>query len=72
MTTETWWDMETLKQETKESRPWIMANMIKNEKVWQEIEPFSHKPKHNNDEYRFIGPNMQQYLIDNFKSLKEG
>lgn len=72
MTTDTWWDMETLIRESKESRKWIMANMINNEKVWREIESFSHKPKYHNDTYRFVGPDMQQYLIDNFKNLKEG
>lgn len=71
MTTKTWWNMEDLINESNESRPWIMANMIKNELVWSEIEPFSYRPKHNNDEYRFVGPKMQDYLIENFKRLKE-
>ena len=72
MTTKTWWNMADLEFESNESRKWIMTNLIKNEIVWSEIKGFSHKPKHNNDEYRFVGPYMQQYLIDNFKKLKEG
>ncbi|HIW38829.1 MULTISPECIES: DUF771 domain-containing protein [Staphylococcus] len=72
MTTKTWWNMEDLMNESNESRKWIMNNLIKNENVWSEIKDFSYLPKHNNDEYRFVGPYMQQYLIDNFKNLKEG
>lgn len=72
MTTKTWWNMEDLMNESNESRKWIMNNLIKNEVVWSEIKDFSHLPKHSNDEYRFVGPYMQQYLIDNFKKLKEG
>ncbi|MDT3959497.1 DUF771 domain-containing protein [Staphylococcus kloosii] len=71
MTTKTWWGMDDLINESNESRKWIMTNMIKNETIWSEIESFSHKPKHNNDEYRFIGSKMQNYLIENFKRLKE-
>lgn len=70
--TKAWWSMDDLINESNESRPWIMTNMIKNEKVWDEIESFSYLPKHNNDEYRFVGPYMKQYLIENFKKLKEG
>jgi phage pi2 protein 07 len=72
MTTKTWWNMQDLINESNESRKWIMDNLIKNDVIWSEIEPFSYKAKHNNDEYRFVGPEMQDYLIENFKRLKEG
>lgn len=38
--TKAWWSMDDLINESNESRPWIMTNMIKNEKVWDEIENF--------------------------------
>ncbi|RIN43306.1 DUF771 domain-containing protein [Staphylococcus succinus] len=72
MTTKTWWSMEDLMNESNESRKWIKDNLFKNEDVWKEIESFSYLPKHNNDEYRFIGTKMRSYLENNFKRLKEG
>ncbi|MDW5472020.1 DUF771 domain-containing protein [Staphylococcus equorum] len=71
ITNKTWWNMEDLMYETNESRNWLMNNLIKNEVIWPEIEPFTYLPKHNNDEYRFISREMQTYLIENFKRLKE-
>ncbi len=72
MTTKTWWSMEDLMNESNESRKWIKDNLFKNEDVWKEIESFSYLPKHNNDEYRFVGTKMRSYLENNFKRLKEG
>lgn len=72
MTTKTWWSMEDLMNESNESRKWIKDNLFKNEDVWKEIESFSYLPKHNNDEYRFVGAKMRSYLEKNFKRLKEG
>ncbi len=72
MTTKTWWSMEDLMNESNESRKWIKDNLFKNEDVWKEIESFSYLPKHNNDEYRFVGAKMRSYLENNFKRLKEG
>ncbi|RIL22681.1 DUF771 domain-containing protein [Staphylococcus gallinarum] len=72
MTTKTWWSMEDLMNESNESRKWIKDNLFKNEDVWKEIESFSYLPKHNNDEYRFVGTKMRNFLENNFKRLKEG
>ncbi|WP_436879348.1 DUF771 domain-containing protein [Staphylococcus arlettae] len=71
LSTKTWWNMEDLMNESNESRKWIMNNLIKNKEIWKEIEHFSYLPKHNNDEYRFVGIKMRQYLENNLKRLKE-
>ncbi|MBF7022534.1 DUF771 domain-containing protein [Staphylococcus kloosii] len=68
--TKTWWSMDDLMNESNESRKWIKDNLIKDEEVWKEIESFTHLPKHNNDEYRFVGTKMKRFLEDNFKKLK--
>ncbi|MEN3089074.1 MAG: hypothetical protein ABC378_04450 [Staphylococcus pseudoxylosus] len=39
--------------------------------MWKEIENFSHLPKYNNDEYRFVGSKMRQFLENHLKRLKE-
>ncbi|PTI41779.1 hypothetical protein BU120_12265 [Staphylococcus xylosus] len=69
--TKTWWSMEDLIYESNESRKWLINNLIKNTEIWKEIENFSHLPKYNNDEYRFVGNKMRQFLENNLKRLKE-
>lgn len=69
--TKTWWSMEDLMNESNESRKWLIDSLIKNAEIWKEIESFAHLPKHNNDEYRFVGTKMKRFLENNFKRLKE-
>ena len=68
----TWWTMKDLEYETSKTRKWLKANILDIPKYKKEIEQFSHYPIHNNDEYRFVGNKMQQFLEDNFLEIFNG
>ncbi|RUN14863.1 hypothetical protein VSE1_05155 [Staphylococcus epidermidis] len=67
--TKTWWTMEDLEYETGRNRYWIKRNILEISQFKKEIEQFSHYPINNNDQYRFIGSKMKQFLEDNFKKI---
>ncbi|MFU0768915.1 DUF771 domain-containing protein [Staphylococcus pasteuri] len=67
--TKTWWTMEDLEYETNRRRPWLKANILEVPKFRKEIEQFAHYPINSNDQYRFVGSKMKQFLEDNFKTI---
>lgn len=67
--TKTWWTMEDLEYETGRNRYWIKRNILEIPQFKKEIEQFAHYPINNNDQYRFIGSKMKQFLEDNFKKI---
>ncbi|MEB7433307.1 DUF771 domain-containing protein [Staphylococcus pasteuri] len=67
--TKTWWTMEDLERETDRERRWLRRNILDIPKFRKEIEQFTHYPINNNDEYRFVGSKMKQFLEDNFKTI---
>lgn len=67
--TKTWWSMEDLEYETGRNRYWIKRNILEIPQFKKEIEQFAHYPINNNDQYRFIGSKMKQFLEDNFKKI---
>lgn len=69
MYVKTWWTMQDLEHETSKTRKWLKDNILTVPKYKKEIETFGHYPIHNNDEYRFIGRKMQQFLEDNFSEI---
>ncbi|WP_046466060.1 DUF771 domain-containing protein [Staphylococcus equorum] len=68
----TWWTMKDLEYETSKTRKWLKDNILEIPKYKKEIKQFSHYPIHNNDEYRFVGNKMQQFLEDNFLEIFNG
>lgn len=69
MYVKTWWTMQDLEHETSKTRKWLKDNILKVPKYQKEIETFSHYPINNNDEYRFVGSKMQQFLEDKFDEI---
>ena len=67
--TKTWWSMEDLEHETGRNRNWLKRNILEIPQFKKEIEQFSHYPINNNDQYRFTGSKMKQFLEDNFKVI---
>ena len=67
--TKTWWTMEDLMNETNKGRKWLKDNILTVPKFRKEIEQFSHYAINKNDEYRFVGSKMKQFLEDNFKVI---
>lgn len=67
--TKTWWSMRDLELETGFKREWLKRNILQNPKYKKEIELFTHYPMNRNDEYRFIGSKMQQFLEEKFTEI---
>lgn len=67
--TKTWWTMEDLERETDRERRWLKRNILDIPKFRKEIEQFTHYPINSNDQYRFVGSKMKQFLEDNFKTI---
>ena len=67
--TKTWWSMEDLENETGRRRRWLKDNILYIPAFKEEIKKFGHYPINKNDEYRFVGSKMKQFLEDNFKKI---
>ena len=53
--------------ETGRRRRWLKDNILDIPAFKEEIKKFGHYPINKNDEYRFVGSKMKQFLEDNFK-----
>ncbi|MBH4863566.1 DUF771 domain-containing protein, partial [Staphylococcus aureus] len=51
------------------SRNWLKKNILEVPVYKKEIEEFAHYPINRNDEYRFVGSKMKQFLEDKFKLI---
>lgn len=67
--TKVWWSMKDLEEQTGKSRNWLKANILEIPKYKSIIEEFGHYPKHNNDQYCFIGKEMEKFLEDRFHEI---